>query len=485
MVLMNDSTFEQKLLRGLVKYDTVEFEHSEELDEYIFQEQKNWEMYWVEIAAVMQNATWTPRGLRKSLVDAHDHTHRWFKSVIDSVLKCAAVSPNDEVLLSILEDQTDLLDHWIEAHCRYRTLEIIRPLPFPLRMQSPTVPLLRPVPQLPTPGQLAAWLGIPTPRLDWYADLKGLNRHDAEQLRHYRYCWQPKRSDPAKARLIEAPKPMLKEIQRQILSDILSCIAPHSAAHGFCPGRSVVTNATPHCGQAVVLRFDLRDFFPSIPAPRVARIFRALGYPRPTALTLAGLCTTRLPASVWDQRPNPTRDGSDHAAWVRFAHPHLPQGAPTSPALANLCAWHLDRRLAALADNLDAVYTRYADDITISGPASLGEASHRVGRCVRLICAEEGFTLNLGKSRTLRRHTRQQVTGVVVNVRPNVPRVDYDRLKAILTNCLRHGPQSQNRDSHADFKAYLSGSIAWVAMLNPIRGRKLWTLFDRIAWQPG
>jgi RNA-directed DNA polymerase len=55
-------------------------------------------------------------------------------------------------------------------------------------------------------------------------------------------------------------------------------------------------------------------------------------------------------------------------------------------------------------------------------------------------------------------------------------------LKAILTNCVRHGPQSQNRENRAEFRAYLSGKIAHMAGLNPIRGRKLWALFDQIAW---
>jgi hypothetical protein len=74
------------------------------------------------------------------------------------------------------------------------------------------------------------------------------------------------------------------------------------------------------------------------------------------------------------------------------------------------------------------------------------------------------------------------VAGVVVNEKPNIPRAEFDRLKAVLTNCVRHGPATQNRDNHADFRAHLLGRISHVAMLNPNRGAKLRAIFDRIAW---
>ena len=77
---------------------------------------------------------------------------------------------------------------------------------------------------------------------------------------------------------------------------------------------------------------------------------------------------------------------------------------------------------------------------------------------------------------------RQTVTGVVVNVRPNVPRAEFDLLKAILTNCVRHGPAAQNRANVPDFRAHLAGRVSHVAAVNPVRGRALWALFDRIAW---
>jgi hypothetical protein len=284
--------------------------------------------------------------------------------------------------------------------------------------------------------------------------------------------------------LLEIPTPLLMRTQRKLLDVLLNGIPVHTAAHGFCRGRSVVTNAAPHCGRAVVIRVDLADFFSSIPIGRVFATFRTLGYSDAVARLLGSLCTTALPREAWDARPNPTTDGSDHPTWVQLNGRHLPQGAPTSPAVANLVAFRLDRRLAGLASAVGASYTRYADDMTFSGGADLQRSTARFARRVILIAAEEGFTVNRGKTRIQSRSARQTVTGVVVNVRPNVPRTEFDQIKAILTNCVRTGPTAQNRKRVPDFRSHLAGRISNVAAINPLRGRKLRGLFDQIRWSP-
>jgi retron-type reverse transcriptase len=337
------------------------------------------------------------------------------------------------------------------------------------------------IPRLPTETALAQWLGVLPQQLRWYADVAGRNRlHPAGPLRPYRYQWLAKPS--GRARLLEIPKVTLKLLQRKILAEIIDKVPAHPAAHGFCRGRSAITNAAMHCGREVVARFDLRDFFPSISAARVHRVFRTLGYPARVARFLTGLCTTRLPSDVWNSRPSPALDGSDRETRLRFVERHLPQGAPTSPALANLAAHRLDRRLSGLARRVDATYTRYADDLTFSGGFELARGAKRLAHRVAVIAGEEGFELNFRKSRVMRRGVRQKVTGVVVNVKTNTPRSEFDRLKAILTNCVQHGPAGQNRDKLPNFRAHLAGKIAHLASINPIRGRKLWAVFDRIAW---
>ena len=117
-----------------------------------------------------------------------------------------------------------------------------------------------------------------------------------EPLRHYRYRWMAKAS--GSLRLIESPKPRLKQTQRRLLDLVLAHIPPHEAAHGFRAGRSVSTFVAPHAGRSVVLKMDLRDFFPSITAARVVAIFLTAGYPEGVARLLAGLCTNTVPRDV-------------------------------------------------------------------------------------------------------------------------------------------------------------------------------------------
>ena len=155
----------------------------------------------------------------------------------------------------------------------------------------------------------------------------------------------------------------------------------------------------------------------------------------------------------------------------RLATPHLPQGAPTSPALANLAAFRLDRRLQGLATAAGARYTRYADDLVLSGSHRL----HALAPLVARIAAEEGFRVNPSKTRLMSRAGRQTVTGIVVNERPNVPRAEYDRLRALLHNAARDGPGELDR-------AHVLGRIAWVAALNPARGAKLRRLAADVDW---
>jgi hypothetical protein len=290
----------------------------------------------------------------------------------------------------------------------------------------------------------------------------------------------------APVRLLEQPKARLKAAQRRVLGEILSPIPVHPAAHGFVGGRSVRTHAAAHVGAAVVLRFDVEDFFVSLAAGRVYGVLRTAGYPEAVAHVLTGLTTNVVAAAAWAQIPPPRGAALRHAHALlgrRLAAPHLPQGAPTSPLLANLCAFSLDRRMAGLAAAFGATYTRYADDLVLSGPRRLVGQAPRLRAAVGAIVAAEGLRLNAGKSQVMTRAGRQRVTGVVVNERLNVPREDYDRLKATLHNALRHGPASQNREGVADFRGHLLGRIAWVAALNPARGARLRATFDAIAWE--
>jgi retron-type reverse transcriptase len=272
-------------------------------------------------------------------------------------------------------------------------------------------------------------------------------------------------------------------MQRQILQKLLNRVPPHEATHGFIRGRSSVTHAAAHSGKQVVIRMDLKDFFPNIPAGRIHALFAKLGYSDQVARLLAGLCTHITPGVVLAD--SQVKQHLSFAERQPFRSAHLPQGAPTSPALANLCAFRLDMRLDALAETMDARYTRYADDLVFSGDRDFSACVHRFHVQVAAIALEEGFVINTRKTRIMRAATRQQVTGLVVNRHPNLPRGTFDHYKAILTNCVRYGPASQNRSNHPDFRAYLQGIISYALMVNPHRGKLLQTLYQRIGWDEG
>ncbi len=165
-----------------------------------------------------------------------------------------------------------------------------------------------------------------------------------------------------------------------------------------------------------------------------------------------------------------------------LAHTHLPQGAPTSPALANLACYRLDRRLSGLASAFGASVTRYADDITFSGGPSLRQGIPDLLALLRTIVAEEGFTLATPKTRVTTRSGQQRVLGMVVNERRSLDRRWLERLEATLVNCARTGPASQNRGGHPDFRAHLVGQLAWVADAAPHKVGRLRALFDAIDW---
>ncbi len=338
------------------------------------------------------------------------------------------------------------------------------------------------IPAIESAGAMAEWLGLTPSQLRWFADLKGIGYNQGRpKLGHYHYRILAK--SYGNIRLIEAPKPRLKELQRQILTQILENIPPHPAAHGFVKGRSIKTFVAPHVGQRAILRMDLQDFFPTFRAARIQAFFRTLGYPESVAELLGGMCTNATPRDAWKEAIADVDPLRLIEARTLYARPHLPQGAPTSPALANLCTYRVDCRLSGLAKSVGAKYTRYADDLAFSGGENFEKHIDRFSTHVAAVLMEEGFTVHFRKTRVMRRGVRQHLAGVVVNRHPNVIRADFERLKAILANCARLGPESQNRDGSPHFRAQLEGRVSFVEMINPNKGKRLRALLDRIQWQ--
>jgi RNA-directed DNA polymerase len=311
------------------------------------------------------------------------------------------------------------------------------------------------LPRLDQPADLARALGMSVPDLRWLA----YHREAATSV-HYRAFTIPKRDGTP--RTIWAPMPRLKAAQRWILRHVVERLPVHGAVHGFLAGRSVVSNAAPHCGADLVVNLDLSDFFPTVTWRRVRGVFRKGGYREQVATLLALLCT-EAPREVVEH------EGKLH--YIALGPRCLPQGAPTSPALTNTLCQRMDRRLSGLARALGFRYTRYADDLTFSrlpveGPVRVGALLGSV----RHIVADEGFVVHPDKTRILRPGERQEVTGMVVNgpEGPRVPRPVKRRLRAALHR-LRQGlalPEGESLET-------LVGLAAHIHQAEPALGRAL------------
>ena len=437
------------------------------------------------LATVLLAGPWTIKGIRKSLrsmLDA-ETDNRILPALAKRIVKqfeSNRLPPTRRQLVEFL-NRDDVL--WDEISL-YHTLHV-RPvnvisLPRPEMLPGPGAPADLHLPKLVTPGELADWVSVGPTQLDWLADTHSRERfHRNPKLQHYHYRWLPKKR--MGHRLIEEPKPLLKSIQRRILHEILHQIPPHEASHAFCPGRSVLSYVAPHVEQHAVLHLDLRHFFSCICQARVRSLFRWIGYPEAVANLLTGLCTNAVPSEILENGLAPDRHARPQL-FDRYANPHLPQGAPTSPALANLTLYRLDCRLSGLARKSGAQYTRYADDLLFSGDRRFRKGLSRLRVAVMAIAIHEGFEIHHQKTRVMPQGTRQEAAGLVLNRHPNTRRTEFDRLRAILFNCIRYGPDGQNRNGAVHFKAHLEGQIAYQTRINPQRGSKLRRLFEQIVW---
>jgi RNA-directed DNA polymerase len=262
-------------------------------------------------------------------------------------------------------------------------------------------------------------------------------------------------------RIISAPMPSLKQAQHWILENILQQIEIHTAAHGFCRDRSIVTNATPHVGAEVIINFDLKDFFPSISYKRVKGLFLSFGYSEAAATIFGLLCTAAEVETL-------ELDGTIYH--VALGDRYLPQGSPASPAISNILCRRLDRRLTGMADTLGFTYTRYADDLTFSAS---GESLRHICNVLKRtdsIVTHEGLTINQEKTRVLRHSRQQEVTGIVVNQKPNICNKTLKRFRATLFQIEKDGLEGKQWGKSTDLFSAISGFANFVVMVNPEKG---------------
>jgi RNA-directed DNA polymerase len=252
-------------------------------------------------------------------------------------------------------------------------------------------------------------------------------------------------------REISAPTSELKFVQRWILYNILYNLDPGKYSHGFIPKRSIITNASVHVGNELVLCIDLKNFFPNIKMNRIVGLFNGMGYTKKTSILLAEICTYN---------------------WA------LPQGSPTSPMLSNLIAWHLDFYLSHFCEKYNLNYSRYADDITISGSKILP----RYKTLIFHIIERQGFEINYDKVRLHDQGSSQRVTGLVVNEKISIQRKKKRLLRAMVHNILKNGPIAENRTNDPFFREKIFGLLGFAKMVNPEFAISLLDKLETVDW---
>ncbi|MGH9680524.1 MAG: reverse transcriptase family protein, partial [Candidatus Acidiferrales bacterium] len=275
-----------------------------------------------------------------------------------------------------------------------------------------------------TPVDLARILEIPLVELDRIS-------REPRSL-HYRY---ERRLIGKKVRLLRIPVGGFRKIIDRIKENILDPMPLPSTMHGWIKRRSPKSYAKPHLRRSAIFNVDIQDFFPSVSGARVNAFWRRAGFSQDAARILTAL-------TVCDNQ--------------------LPQGSPTSQAIGNQVLIRLDRRLNRLAALNGANFSMYGDEFTISGRQRVQRLK---GLTVRIV-EQEGFLVNPKKVKEADRSQRQEIAGIIVNRKPSLGRREYKQLRAIVHNCLKHGPTSQNRESFPNFKGHLRGRISHLQQVN-------------------
>ena len=283
-------------------------------------------------------------------------------------------------------------------------------------------------------------------------------------------------------RRIMAPYMHLRQIQVWINKNILSKVQQPEFVTAFVKGRNTQMNARLHENRAYVLKVDLSNFFENINVRRVCAAFMWMGYESSVASCLAKLCTAKIDDYKYDMLGEQPEIQALFDELMQRHEPFLIQGAPTSPALANIVCGRLDKRMKRLSQEMGFNYSRYADDMTFSADdrAMLPKIS-----LIRKIVKKEGFTLNEKKTELLHQGNKQMVTGLLVDGRVRVPGTYKRDIMRHIHFCQKYGGRGHfDRVMHG--KAYgrewLEGRIRYVYSVEPEAAKKMWMEFEKIDW---
>ena len=276
--------------------------------------------------------------------------------------------------------------------------------------------------------------------------------YETPMRENYREFQIPKKSGGK--RNISSPNENLKNIQLAINEFLQQIYRPKAATQGFIRDRSILSNAKRHKynkKDRVLYNLDIKDFFPSITYRRVRGLFCKVPYSfsKQIATLLAQICIYRN---------------------------ELPQGAPTSPTISNMICAKMDSQLTRIAKKYCCIYTRYADDISFS--TTLSKFPEGMIDEVHSTITINGFEINNQKSRLTNTRKRQEITGLVINEFPNVPR-NYIRnipeamlyeweFLGIDKACRNHNEKKQHieiEENFKDFRRVLHGKIEFLRFI--------------------
>ncbi|MBW6424338.1 reverse transcriptase family protein [Rhizobium sp. XQZ8] len=281
------------------------------------------------------------------------------------------------------------------------------------------------------------------------------------------------------------PSPALKRVQRWIAQNILNIIDPHEASHAFAPESDLVEAANKHLGCSWLVKLDIVNFFETIGERHVYYVFRSLGYTALLSFQLARICTRTLRLT-----PNGRAGNDGRLPHEKYIPGHLPQGAPSSPMLANLVARHLDEELTALASSRGWTYTRYADDLTFSvhGKSSRGKAAEIMAVATQAL-ARQGFASNKLKSKVVPPGARKLVLGIVVDTEhTKLSRKFRNNLEthlyALTSDKIGVKLHMANRgfDSIVGMRKHVAGLLAFAHHVDEKYTARLYQQFNSINW---
>ncbi len=286
-------------------------------------------------------------------------------------------------------------------------------------------------------------------RQEWIESIKSLCLYSSENeleilytiSNHTEKFYVPKiiKKRNGSNRQLYVPKPILKQIQKNILNNVLYAFPVSDYAMAYVKNRSLVENAKPHVNKKIILKLDIEDFFGSISSEKIYRLFTKEQFSSQVRTLLTHLVT-----------------------YLDV----LPQGAPTSPYISNLVMKDFDEEIGTYCEMRKIDYTRYCDDLTFSGNFDCWEVKRKVSALLK----RKGFILNEKKTRIIKKNNAQVVTGIVVNEKVNVRKTLQKRLRQELYYIKKYGIESHVKrigEEKETYKRHLMGQINYCISIHP------------------